>query len=148
MINPLNGNIDQTFTAGGLPSANFNSPQAIRFLNNQFLLADAGNNRAIRFNSSTQLVNEAAQYNATAIRDIAVVGTQYVITCSETSGKLVVFDYNTGAEVTQFAQAGTGLGQISQPASIYFHNGDIFLAEKGTNRIQVFKTGSTGLFNP
>ena len=146
-INPADGSTLATSHTSGFPPLQFNSTAGIRFLSNEFFVADSGNNRVLEFNSSSGLTSEVQPYYATDPRDIAV-STNYLFTCATSTGEITVFSRaGTHPLVSSFGGTGTALGQFTNPVSILFNNGDLFVVEGG-GRVSVIRTGSSNLYNP
>ena len=61
-----------------------------------------------------------------------------------TGNKIVVFD-DSGQKLFEFGSPGTAAGQLKDPRGIAFDaNGDLYVADSGNKRIQVFRLGANG----
>lgn len=65
-------------------------------------------------------------------------GTQYLYACDQAGGRILKFNTSTGAVAAVLGGPGSGNGQFSQPYGIAVHSpsGDLYVAERGNNRIQ------------
>lgn len=79
----------------------------------------------------------------------APTGAVWVIATAKDSGRLVVFDGDSGATVRSFGTIGTRPGEFMRPNGIAVHGDLVFVVERDNHRVQVLRLpefSTAGLF--
>jgi DNA-binding beta-propeller fold protein YncE len=111
-------------------------------------VADTGNNRVLKFNSSGALITKWGSLGTgdgqfSSPRDLAVDSSGNVYVVDTTNNRIQKFD-SSGTFVTKWGATGAGNGQFNNPNGIAISSvGNVYVADSTNNRIQRFNTSGT-----
>jgi 3-phytase len=69
---------------------------------------------------------------------VASDGKVWLFATSKATGRLMLYDGESGADIRRVGSAGEGPGQFLRPNGIFVHNDLLFVVERDNHRVQVF----------
>lgn len=141
------GTVVRTFGSSGGGNGQFKFPRGIAWGdNNTIWVADSGRDDLQQFTETGEFLQAVGKGTVSNPFDLAI-GNGYIFVADTGSHSVTILDF-AGTYIGSFGGYGTGPGQMIKPQGLDIYGTNVYVAEQGNDRVQVFSLELLGAEPP